>query len=291
MAKISIIIPTWKRDEIFSETIHAALHAINNIDAEIIVINDFPEKAIHIDNEKVTVVNNIGRGVTVARNYGAKLANAELVLFIDNDIIVSEENIRKTLALHAHQKSIIANCIWVYPDSILNKINDSSFGRTLVGWKLGSFKDRYEAFNGKWDEHIFQAKYPFAAFYFSVEKKDYLATGGFNENIIVGGEEVEFSDGLKKIGVRYIIDPENIVLHNEKDRTFDYMEWLKRTALAYQQKEKLTSVKQPFSIFYVLGFMESVLYKIIDNIPNKRNYDKTYARVLSFLKNIIIQKV
>lgn len=288
MPILSIILPTYKRDEIFAETVNAAIEAIKNIDAEIIVINDFKEKPVVINHEKVTVVNNIGRGVTVARNYGAKLANADLILFVDNDIVISEDNVQRTIALHSRQKNILANSIWVYPDAILEKISESTFGRILIAWKLSSFKDRYESFNGKWNEHIFEAKWPFAAFYFSIEKKDYLATGGLNENIIVGGEEEGFSEELKKNGIKYIVDPENVVMHNEKDRTFDYKEWLKRTALSYQQKNK--DEQKGFTIYRVVGFMEKPLFWLLDNMPNKKSYDKTYARLLSILKNIIIHK-
>jgi len=290
MPVLSIIIPTWKRDEIFAQTITAAIAAVKDIDAEIIVINDFSEKPIVIDNDKVTVVNNRGRGVTVARNYGARLAKAKLILFVDNDIVINKDNIIKTLALHEQYSHVLANSNWVYPDVILKRINDSSFGRILISWRLNSFKNRYEGFNGPWSESIFEGIYPFAAFYFSIEKEDYLATGGLNENIIVGGEEEGFANELKKLGIKYIVDPENIVLHNEIDRTFDYKEWLKRTALAYQQKDDRESIKKPFSFFKLIGFMEKPLYKILDSVPNKPSFDKTYARILSVLKNVIIHK-
>ena len=101
MPVLTIIIPTWKRDEVFSETIAAAVEAVKNIDAEILVINDCGEDEVLFEHTKVKIYNNPGRGVSQARNSGASLAKSPILLFIDNDILITEENIVKTILVCA----------------------------------------------------------------------------------------------------------------------------------------------------------------------------------------------
>ena len=93
--QISIIIPTTSdRELIFSRTLINAVEAVRHINAEILVINDtqgycppIPETA-----SVVSIFNNPGKGVAAARNYGASLASADLLLFLDKFYIIINLN-------------------------------------------------------------------------------------------------------------------------------------------------------------------------------------------------------
>src|SRR5687768_17265350 len=94
--ELSIIIPTKDRVAIFYKTLKNAFQAIADIDAEIIIVNDSKTSIVEVEalyRDKVAVYNNPKSGVASARNYGAARASAGLPLFLDDDMLISQENI------------------------------------------------------------------------------------------------------------------------------------------------------------------------------------------------------
>ena len=286
MPELSIIIPTWKRNNIFSATISAVISAVSNIDAEVIVINDNIEDKILVDHPKVKVYNNTGRGVTRARNLGASLATAPLLLFIDNDILISSENLIKTLKVHKTKSRVIVNANWVYPPAIISIIDKYQFGRIRKFWKLDSFESRYIFHNkGLWEHKLFKATLPFAGFYFSISKDIFLNFLKFNENIVFGKEEEELSKKISDNDITYWVDPENIVYHNEIDRIADYREWLKNVQMRDCETIKKS---RPFRL-RSLALLAKINYFILDHFPNKTYLDKTYAKFL-YMQTRLLKK-
>ena len=284
MPVLTIIIPTWKRDKIFSETIAAAVEAVKNIDAEILIINDCGEDEVVFEHTKVKVYNNPGRGVSKARNSGASLAKSPILLFIDNDILITEENIVKTIQIHAAKERIILNASWVYPPAITSVIDNHQFGRILKLWKLDSYEKRYIFHNGgQWHNKLFKAKLPFAGFCFSIRKNDFLNFAMFNEKILFGGEEAGLSEKLTSNNIEYWIDPENIVYHNEFDRVFNYKKWLNKYPEVDYNKAKTN--KQTINFFFV-----KIVYFMLDHFPNRPYLDKIYAKLL-YVQSLFLKRI
>lgn len=281
MPDISIIIATRQRNEIFRQTLAAAVNAIENLNAEIIVVNDFPEEKINYDDSRVKIADNPGRGVSSARNHGAEIAASPLLLFIDNDILINAENVRSTIAVHAAHPHILLNANWEYPAAIKEKLARSSFGRVIRFWKLDSFRNRYSSFNGAWGTKLFKAKWPFAGFFFSIMKADFLAHGRFNTERIFGGEEEELSGRLAG-KIEYWIDPQNIVYHNEYDKLTGYRNWLERSLVNAAQRAANRKSGWKGAWLRRLGFLVPVNYFILDHFPNHRWFDKGFARFLYF---------
>src|ERR1041385_2613316 len=98
--KLSVIIPTFGRDGIFVRTLASVKAALEGTDSEIIVVND-SEKELDVKSEgNLYVMRNPGKGAAAARNAGVARARGDLLLFIDNDVIVSRANILRVLELH-----------------------------------------------------------------------------------------------------------------------------------------------------------------------------------------------
>ena len=290
MAEISIIIPTCLRKQVFKKTIEAAILAIENIEAEIVVINDCIEDEILFEHPKVKIYKNTRKGVSSARNFGASLSGSPLLLFIDNDILITEENVLKTIQAHLSKDRLIVNANWVYPPEIILLIDKHQFGRVLKFWKLDSFVNRYIFHtHGIWYSKLFKAKFPFAGFYFSIKKYDFMNFGMFNEDIVFGEEEKDVSKKLVDNKIEYWIDPENIVYHNEFDRIISYREWLKRmqisNAFAMGEKEKKQT---PLIIKLMLRFLVKVNYYILDHFPNMPYIDKLFAKLL-YLQTVLLK--
>jgi glycosyltransferase involved in cell wall biosynthesis len=115
---ITVVIPTYNRNEQLNEVLNCIL--TNNTegvdDIEIIVVDD--ESPVSVDNTIKTtkivypfslkVIRQINSGPAVARNNGFKNAEHEIVLFIDDDVLIEEDTIKKHIEAHQiHQGSII----------------------------------------------------------------------------------------------------------------------------------------------------------------------------------------
>ena len=107
----SIIIPSKNRETILFNSLEHAVNAIKDIDVEIIIIND-GDKDILIPEDwkaKVRVIKNPKAGVASARNLGAKNAIADLLIFMDDDMLIHENAVKKMIELsnqHIIQRSI-----------------------------------------------------------------------------------------------------------------------------------------------------------------------------------------
>src|ERR1700722_2479252 len=128
--QFSIIMPTFERGEVFKQSIAAAIEAIKDFDAEIIVINDSKKSKIILpeSNPKIRVIDNPKTGVASARNLGAAMANADLLIFVDDDIIINKEALERTLLLYKNNDERCYNSDWVYPPELDERICKTQFG-------------------------------------------------------------------------------------------------------------------------------------------------------------------
>lgn len=95
--KVSVIVPCYNAEK----TLPACLGAINNSDYdnyELIVVDDgSTDGSLQIARQFSDRVIEIGenRGVTAARNQGAREASGEILLFVDSDIILRKDTISR----------------------------------------------------------------------------------------------------------------------------------------------------------------------------------------------------
>lgn len=286
--EFSIIIPTKHRDEIFKETLQHALKAIEKLDGEIIVVNDAPENRIQINDPRVRIVNNEGMGVCAGRNTGAKAAQGRILIFIDNDMLLSEENIRKTLDLHKTFPHAASNSNWVSSPKVQELIKKTQFGRLSKRIHLTSMKDRHLAGGfTNWKDNDFFESHSLGAYYMSVEREDFFKTSGFPVNFkYCGYEEESFSKDLVRYCKMYV-DPTNVILHNEWDK-MDLFTKLKafenannnlytycvvnNKPLPYQN---ISSIRK--SIYNFIYKHQQFFLKAIRLIPNTRFLDPVYT--------------
>lgn len=213
--QVSIIIPTKDRVSVFQKTLDAALQATTHLLCQIIVVNDSKE-SIPVVPENVTLISNPGQGVASARNAGARLAVAPLLLFLDNDILISKESIDHTLQLHNQIENAAINLDWLYPETLQAQLSKSSFGRFLKAQKMTTFEGWY---GENWQRNALFSSNAVASFYLSILKTDFERAGGYTENFPHAGfEDYDFPKRLKAAGINFYIDSRIQVLHNEEDR-------------------------------------------------------------------------
>ncbi len=290
--QLSIVIPTKDRVAILHKTLSAVQFAIRELSAEIIIVNDGNE-LLQINSERpgLTVILSGQRGVAAARNKGAAAANGKWLLFLDDDILVSHENLVTSMKQFQAEPNKITGTNWIYPPELDLKLAGTRFGRylmirgytTLKGWRKGE----------TWDDHKIFACEHIASAYLPVSAQDFHRAGGYDEDFPHAGfEDMEFCKRLLKAGMMLQIDPHNIVYHNEEDR-LNAHQWLSRKRKAAETKrvgfEKgSTEARILFSpikekIYRLLAPCYTVISRSVQALPPWKWLDSIYFRCVDLL--------
>ena len=225
---ISIIIPTKDRNLILINHLKYLSEALRDVSAEIIIVNDSKKNLEELPKiDDLAIVKNPKNGVASARNYGAHLARSPLLLFLDDDMIIHNSNIKAIFLFHAKNKNCFLNLNWQYPKEINEKLNQSTFGRYLIKFGFNSLKG-WNNGNKRWsDEEVF-ATHGITSQNLSVPKNLFFEIGGYNECFPYAGfEDFELSQRIKQANYSIFIDPLEMTYHDEKDR-LRLTNWLAR---------------------------------------------------------------
>lgn len=300
-AGLSIIIPTKDRGIVFEKTLRSAFEAIQNINSEIIIINDSKTSEIEIPIEfekKVKVFNNPKRGVASARNLGVLNSNYPYLLFLDDDIIISKQNISDLIECQNNYPDTAINFNWKYPDELTTKIKTTQFGRYLDDNRFTSLKGWSN--NLKWyDDQIFEVDL-IASYFLFISKEKFNLIGGYNETFPhAGAEDFDFAMRLKKTGLKGICNPLSMVLHNEEDRV-ELMPWLQRKERAAETRKiavtlgynemAINANDSKISLIKTLYQFKFILLFIIKILPNHKLFDRIYYKIINILLVVYLYK-
>jgi glycosyltransferase involved in cell wall biosynthesis len=298
--QLSIIIPTKERDDIFGKTLLSAANATQHIEAEIIVVNDSKSSIPVIPEslKNVKLFDNPKTGVASARNLGAKNASGHLLLFLDNDILISRESINHIIMLHSQLEHAAINLNWIYSPEMQQVIGSKNFGRFLDAHRFTSFKGWYQ--HPTWQDNALFESLSVASFHLSISRRNFERAEGYAEQFPHSGfEDYDFPIRLKKCGITFYIDSRVSVYHNEIDR-LGVENWLTNqerrsttrkvaVSLGYKELKLHYGLVKRFilstvNIFYPL---HNYLLKIF---PNYEFFDPLYFKWLSVIQAARIYK-
>jgi GT2 family glycosyltransferase len=298
---LSIIISTYNRGKIFTQTLLAAIEAVKHIPAEIIVVNDVKGEEIILPRSEtvlLTLVRNTKPGVASKRNLGASLSKAKLLLFLDDDIVISKESIDHIIKLHSENDNICVNPSWIYPFNLTTQLKASSFGRFMIRYNLVSFKGWYG--HPSWKDNALFSSKSIASFHLSISREDFIKSGGYNEGFKEAGfEDYDFPLRLKRINMEFLIDTRIQVFHNEEDRvTLDA--WLIRqqrgaftraeaVALGYNELILHYNYSKK-AIFLLLDFLKPSLFILLRGLSQLVFFDVLSFRIILLLQAQSIYK-
>ncbi|MBI3299572.1 MAG: glycosyltransferase [Elusimicrobia bacterium] len=296
MTGVSIIIPTINRGAILNETLAAVHAAIEGLDGEVIVVNDSKSSKAEVSHRRMRVLDSPGSGAASARNFGAKVARHGLLLFIDDDILISPRHIRRTLELHSQNPGACFNFNWKYSDELIRRLDETQMGRFIRA--AGQTEYRGWVPDLPWQSRgIFEAPL-LAAFYFSIERKTFLGLGGFDESFKrQGGEDDEFSLRLRRQGVRLFIDPEESVTHNESDRMELRTKLARLKTGAFNKRQgfemgrpecRLSFPLHRRAAYALFSALKPLLITVAEGLPNARFFDPLYSRLVHVLIGTVI---
>lgn len=296
--KLSIIIPTKGRQSIFQRTLRSAQQAIVGLHAEIIVVNDDKSLTLEVDGPATVSITSPGSGVASARNAGAKIARGFLLLFLDNDILITSDSLRKILEVHRLNRNIALNPNWEYPPELLANARTTPLGRFIERNDMNSFRGWYG--RSRWKEEELFVSNAIASFHLSIERTDFLRSGGYNEQFPHAGfEDYDFPIRLSEMGVALLIDSRTTVYHNEEDR-LDIEAWLmnqerractrkRATIIGYPELALSYSMKKEMILRALLSASPAIKW-MLRNWTNSILMDSLYFKLLGFLEAAYIYK-
>jgi GT2 family glycosyltransferase len=176
-------------------------------------------------------LNQPNSGQATARNRGVELAQAPIILFLDDDVIPEPDLVKRHLEWYKQDEAIA-----VLGDYRMPLQDDTSL---------------YQLSNWMWWEKMFYNRalpehqpgyHDFCTGNVSLRKEDYLKVGGLDTNFRgYGSEDYELGYRLLKAGVRFIIEPRAKASH------LHYGSEAKRLKASGQEAhgERLLGLKHP----------------------------------------------
>lgn len=296
---LSLVLCTYKRPALLQTSISNAIKVLDKIEeSELIVVNDDGSNHLKVqEHPKIRLVNNPKHGLASARNLGAKLAKGDLILFIDDDIEFTLDNIERLLIRFKKRPPACYNPNWKYSDELMSIVEQTSFGRFLIKNNLTNYKGWVPELN--WSSSLFEVN-KLAGFFMLIPKDIFMSSGGFDEEFInQGTEDDELCIRLKNMGVKFYVDAENYVFHNEIDRISlesrlsryinGSINRRKAFELGYKEYEIKYSLFKKIISSVLLPFRGSLI-SICKLIPNKPSFDVLYFKLANILIALSIYK-
>ena len=194
MPKVSVIIPTYNREEFIVETINSVLNQTYK-DFEIIVVDDGStdktKQKLEPFKSKIKLIEQKNSERAVARNNGVKNSSGEYTAFLDSDDIWTEDKLEKQVELLDSR-----------PDAVL------TYGQCLrineQGEKIKSAKRQLEGFSGEVFENLLMRNF-IASPTPMIKRKYFEKTTGFQTKYIPY-EDWEFWLRFSLIGKFYFLE-------------------------------------------------------------------------------------
>lgn len=172
MVRFSIIIPTLNEEQNIKECIESLLEQNTEESYEIIVADSNSEDNTQIVARKYAdKVITCGKGISVGRNSGARVAEGEILIFIDADSIASQKLISSYSEIFENE-NIIAATGPIFPKEKVKNI-EGKFVK--IGTKL---------YTESWMKFLIKIGKPtFIGSNCAFRKKDFFEVGGFKEDL------------------------------------------------------------------------------------------------------------
>jgi glycosyltransferase involved in cell wall biosynthesis len=293
--KLSVIIPTFQREKIFARTLQSVRAAIEGLDAEIIVVNDSEEALSLPASERLSVVPHPGKGAAAARNAGAARARGELLLFLDNDVIVTRANLLRVLELHGQYPSSAFNFYWIYPPDLLQQLPAHKFGRFMLLELIFSNTSRLRT-EEKTGHGPFIPVRALASYFLSISRADFRLAGGYEERIPKAGvEDMILSKKMSEKGIAMYLSSSDVVFHNEADRLDleSVMAIYRRAAMTRRSAVEIGYPefgihigKGRRFIYAALSPLSGFFILLARLVPNSRWFDPFYQKTAGLLLGI-----
>jgi glycosyltransferase involved in cell wall biosynthesis len=167
---ISVIIPTLEEERYIGKTLACLAKFVPEI--EIIVVDGgSKDRTVEIARRYTDRVFKISeRGISKAKNFGAKHSQGGILVFVDADVTVSDDFLQKMVRIFQNPSVVGATCKIMPAQPKMLEFIYFSLLNLLIHFSIGALpKTRFKL--GSRGE------------FFAVRKKEFLKIGGFKEKI------------------------------------------------------------------------------------------------------------
>jgi glycosyltransferase involved in cell wall biosynthesis len=212
IVKISVVIPSYEGGDRIGRALHALCsQTIPAGDFEVIVIVDGEDEASMRVAQNVPapfhlrVFSQPHSGAGAARNAGLLAARADLVLFIDDDMVAAPHLLEGHLSAHARKPGHVA--LGYFDQTSGRKSDDILECHAAIWWQ-----NHFAELGRPCHRYSFR---DLCAGNFSIAKKDFNKVGGFSNGFLhVAGEDYELGIRLIKQGIPFHFVPKARTTHH-----------------------------------------------------------------------------
>jgi glycosyltransferase involved in cell wall biosynthesis len=251
---LSIIMPTYNNLQRLKITLsYLEKQDLEKTRFNIFIVNDGSSDGTRefLDSYKsrldLHIIHQENKGQASARNKALALADGMYVLFIDDDVVVEQDFVRKHLL--SHQNSGMQSLVTV---GQINNIPFGNYEEAIKRLQSGSLKSCYELSdlvkvdeylnirNWVWDYNLEYAKWlGFTTANASMSRQLLIEAGGFDEKFYGWGpEDVELGYRLLKKGAIFQVQNELVNYHLDKVKKQDSFYSGLNKNLRYLREEK-----------------------------------------------------
>lgn len=264
---ISFLICTYNRSNYLSGTLSSILKIVNNYDVEVIIVdNNSTDNTSEIvdsfiaqfKNNKIIYFKETKQGLSNARNRALKIANGDVVMFIDDDVLLDVgyiENVYKEFS--SNDSKIIAGKILLKFEDEKPKWLTSDLENYLSKLDLGNEYRELKIPN----EWIVGANMLFS--------RNVLPLVQFNPNLgrskmnLISGEEILLMNFLIKKGYKVYYHPEILLYHIIPKSRLNKKFFLKRAFWGGYSNMLISYYESNFSIYIVLKNTLRFLFNLL----------------------------
>jgi GT2 family glycosyltransferase len=223
---ISVVIPTFRRPD----ALHATLEALTSVehgaaDVEVVVVDDGADAS----TERVARAHDGGainvryasqtrKGAAAARNHGARIAEGELLIYCDDDVIVEPDHLYRHLAARQDHDDPLVNGVSGLLADTHASFRATAFGRLRLQLEHGY---EQEADGRALGNDRFEAPF-LSARNLAVRRGLFWELGGFDDSFpYAGAEDQDLSLRARHAGCLLIRDHSIRIAHNEQTLTLE----------------------------------------------------------------------
>ena len=286
--QLSIIILNYNVRYFLELCVLSVQKAIQNIDAEIIVIdNNSPDDSCDMMKQRFPNVklieNKENSGFPKGNNIGVAQAKGKYICILNPDTVVAEDTFTKVLAFAERQKNLgIIGCKLI--DGTGNFLPESkrglptpfvAFTKIFGLYKLSNYFGKYYA------QHLNQnqtGKVDILVGAFMIMKRElYQEVGGFDENCFMYSDDIDLSYMISLKGKFNYYFNETTVIHYKGESTIKDNTYMKRfqEAMSFFYKKHF-KVSVFFSIFMKVGILFFSFLKMFQGKPKQKIKSETY---------------
>ena len=281
MKQVSVILPNFNRGDALPNTLMALANQTISPDIfEVIVVDDGSiDRSIEIiQNIKLPyslhLLQQANQGPAAARNRGAQIARADLLVFLDSDMIAVPQLLERYFELHhQHPQAIIIGRQVPWPEAYT--LRYAKIFYTSLAADLGPMGGQV-------------AFHAMTSAIFSIDKQSFETIGGFDENLRMM-EDVDLAYRADKAGINIFYDPIVKAFHSHPktpDQIFKQIQngaWW--TAHLYHKTPSISGQIPVYKVIEPIQWdkdqFELILHKVLIRIYGTRF-------CLAFLKAAII---